>query len=86
MNIFGAMAVKDLDEATRAMSVIDFSPAFLGEPGGLDTVAAQVRPACESVGFFYLAGHASAVYRDLVLAFYNANYFLRKDFAGHPTA
>ena len=169
MNIFRAMAVKDLDEATRTIPVIDFAPAFHGEPGGLDAVAAQVRHACETVGFFYLAGHGvpgevvdaaftasrefhalpladklalpinennigylgvnqsvqgastvhkatrpnynespnvegviecaptcvepdnparypSAVYRDLVLAFYNANYFHRKNFAGHPAA
>ena len=57
MNIFKAMAVKDLEEATRAIPVIDFAPAFRGEPGGLDAVAAQVRQASERVGFFYLAGH-----------------------------
>ena len=57
MNIFRAMAVPDVDEATRAIPVIDFASAFLGEPGGLDAVAAQVRHACETVGFFYLAGH-----------------------------
>ena len=60
MNIFRAMAVKDLDEATCAIPVIDFAPAFRGEPGGLDAVAAQVRHACETVGFFYLAGHPPA--------------------------
>src|SRR5712692_189304 len=57
MNIFKAKAVKDLEEATRAIPVIDFAPAFLGEPDGLDRVAAQVRQASERVGFFYLAGH-----------------------------
>ena len=57
MNIFKAKAVRDLEEATRAIPVIDFAPAFLGAPGGLDTVAAQVRQASERVGFFYLAGH-----------------------------
>jgi isopenicillin N synthase-like dioxygenase len=57
MNVFRAMAVKDLDEATRAIPVIDFAPAFLGEPGAVDAVAARVRHACETVGFFYLAGH-----------------------------
>lgn len=45
MNIFRAMAVEDLDEVTRAIPVIDFAPAFLGEPGGLDAVAAEVRHA-----------------------------------------
>ena len=57
MNIFKAMAVKDVEEVTRTIPVIDVGPAFRGEPGGLDMVAAQVRRACESIGFFYLAGH-----------------------------
>ena len=57
MNIFKSMAVKDLEEATRAIPVIDFGPAFRGDPGGLEAVAAQVRRASEQVGFFYLAGH-----------------------------
>ena len=59
MNIFRALAVPDLDEATRAIPLIDFAPAFRGEPGGLDAVAARVRHACETVGFFYLAGHGA---------------------------
>jgi isopenicillin N synthase-like dioxygenase len=57
MNIFKAMAVRSVEEATQAIPVIDFGPAFRGEPGGSDAVAAQVRHACENVGFFYLAGH-----------------------------
>jgi len=57
MNIFKTMAVKSLEEATRAIPVIDAGPAFRGEPGGLDAAARQMRRACESVGFFYLAGH-----------------------------
>src|SRR5512132_1353961 len=57
MNIFKVMAVKDLDEVTRAIPVIDFGPAFRDEPGGLAAVSAQVRRASEGVGFFYLAGH-----------------------------
>jgi len=59
MNIFKAMAVKDVAEVTRTIPVIDFGPAFSGEPGGpeAEAVAAQVRHACESIGFFYLAGH-----------------------------
>lgn len=57
MNVFKAMAVKSVVEATRAIPVIDFGPAFRGEAGALETVAAQVRSACEQVGFFYLAGH-----------------------------
>src|SRR5438046_3121373 len=57
MNIFKAMVVKDVAEVTRTIPVIDFAPAFRGEPGGLEAVAAHVRHACESIGFFYLAGH-----------------------------
>lgn len=58
MNIFKAMAVKNLDDVTRAIPVIDFGPAFRREPDGLETVSTQVRRASEGVGFFYLAGHA----------------------------
>jgi isopenicillin N synthase-like dioxygenase len=57
MNIFKAMAVRSVEEATREIPVIDFGPAFRGEPGGLDTVASDVRRACEQVGFFYMSGH-----------------------------
>ena len=57
MNIFKAMAVKDLEVASRAIPVIDVAPAFRGAAGGLDAVAAQVRTASERVGFFYVAGH-----------------------------
>ena len=57
MNIFKAMAVSSIEEATRSIPVIDFAPAFEARPGALDAVAAEVRRACEHVGFFYLAGH-----------------------------
>ena len=60
MNIFKAMAVRNLEEATQAIPVIDFGPAFRGESGGLDAAAAKVRHACEQVGFFYMAGHGVA--------------------------
>jgi isopenicillin N synthase-like dioxygenase len=56
VNIFKAMAVRSVEEATRAIPVIDFSPAF-DTTEGLEAVAAQVRHACEHVGFFYMAGH-----------------------------
>ena len=59
MNIFKAMAVRSVEEATRAIPVIDFGPAFRREPGGLDLCTAQVRRACEQVGFFYMAGHGA---------------------------
>jgi isopenicillin N synthase-like dioxygenase len=61
MNIFKAQAVRNLDEVTKAIPVIDFGPAFAERPGGLEAVAAQVREACERIGFFYLAGHGVPV-------------------------
>jgi isopenicillin N synthase-like dioxygenase len=60
VNIFQAAAVRSVEEATRAIPVIDFGPAFRGESRGLDTVVAAVRYACERVGFFYMAGHGVA--------------------------
>ena len=57
MNIFKAMAVKNLEEATREIPVIDLAPALRGDPDALDRVAAEVRRASERVGFFYIAGH-----------------------------
>jgi isopenicillin N synthase-like dioxygenase len=57
MNIFKAMAVEDPERVARAIPLIDVGPAFRGEPGALDAVAARVRHASEEVGFFYVAGH-----------------------------
>jgi isopenicillin N synthase-like dioxygenase len=57
MNILKSLAVKDVEEATRAIPIIDFSPAFAGDPDGLEAVARRVKDASERVGFFYLAGH-----------------------------
>src|SRR5882672_8036178 len=57
MNILKSLAVKDIEEATRAIPVIDFSPAFRSpaDPEGLEAVAREVRHAGETVGFFYLS-------------------------------
>ena len=57
MNIFKTLAVKDVDAATKAIPLIDVGAALRGEPGAIDAVAVEIRRACESVGFFYLAGH-----------------------------
>ncbi|HEY7252583.1 MAG TPA: 2-oxoglutarate and iron-dependent oxygenase domain-containing protein [Methylomirabilota bacterium] len=60
MNILKSLAVKNVEEATREIPVIDFSPAFGAappDPAAFKAVAGQVRHASEKVGFFYLAGH-----------------------------
>jgi isopenicillin N synthase-like dioxygenase len=57
MNVFKALAVKDVSQATKSIPVIDVGPAFRGEPGALEAAAEKVRRASERVGFFYVAGH-----------------------------
>ncbi len=43
MNSFKGMAVADPDEATRSIPVIDFGPAFRGQPGGLAPISIRGR-------------------------------------------
>ena len=57
MNLFEEHAVRDYAAAAAQIPVIDFGPAFAGEPGALHTVAAAARHACENVGFFYALNH-----------------------------
>lgn len=57
MHLFKQHAVADYDAATAAIPIIDYGPYFAGTPGALARLAVQVRQACESVGFFYIAGH-----------------------------
>jgi hypothetical protein len=96
MHLFKEHAVGDYEAAARAIPVIDYGSYFAGEPGALEKVAADVARACENVGFFYALNHGvpdavtdyparypPAVYRDLVLEFYRANYFHQK---GHRSA
>src|SRR5688572_713164 len=71
MSIFKTMAVRDVAEATKAIPVIDIGPAFRGEPGGRQSVAAHIRRASENVGFFYIAGHG--VPADVVAAAFAAS-------------
>src|SRR5882672_5616057 len=37
--------------------VIDIAPLIAREPGATARIAAQIRDACEAVGFFYIKGH-----------------------------
>jgi isopenicillin N synthase-like dioxygenase len=57
MHLFKQHAPADMEAAVAAIPVIDFGPFFAGEPGALAPLAAQVRDACEAVGFFYIASH-----------------------------
>lgn len=51
--------------------VLDLSDFFAGKPGGLETTAAELRQACEQVGFFFITGHG--VPQDLVDATFAAS-------------
>jgi isopenicillin N synthase-like dioxygenase len=57
MNLFKQHAVRDPEAAARTIPVIDYGPYFAGERGALDRLAAEVRDACEKVGFFYAQNH-----------------------------
>jgi isopenicillin N synthase-like dioxygenase len=57
LNLFRQHAVRDSAAAAEKIPVIDFGPAFAGEPGALAAVAQDVRRACEEVGFFYAFNH-----------------------------
>jgi isopenicillin N synthase-like dioxygenase len=57
MNLFEEHAVRDYSAAAAQIPVIDFGPAFGGEPGALRSVATAARDACENVGFFYALNH-----------------------------
>ncbi|MEM7253274.1 MAG: 2-oxoglutarate and iron-dependent oxygenase domain-containing protein [Pseudomonadota bacterium] len=55
--LFRENAPADMDEALKQIPVIDFGPYFSGEPDALTALAETVRTACETIGFFYIAGH-----------------------------
>ena len=57
MTLFQQHAPADLDAAIAQIPIIDFGPYFAGRSGALVALAAQVREACERVGFFYIKGH-----------------------------
>src|SRR5262249_7179492 len=64
MHLFKELGVKDFDAAAAKIPVIDYGPYFRGEPGALERLGAEVRYACESIGFFYIYNHG--VPQDLV--------------------
>jgi isopenicillin N synthase-like dioxygenase len=57
MHLFKQHAVMDFAAAAKKIPIIDYGPYFAGEPGALATLAAQLRHACENVGFFYALNH-----------------------------
>lgn len=57
MHLFKQLAVSSPEEIARKIPVIDYGPYLAGEPGALENLAAEVKSACENVGFFYAFNH-----------------------------
>lgn len=57
MNLFKEQGIRDHAAVASQIPVIDFKPYFTGGPDALRALAAEVRDACENVGFFYALGH-----------------------------
>jgi isopenicillin N synthase-like dioxygenase len=57
MHLFQQHAPADMDAAAAQIPVIDLGPYFAGESRALEALGAEIRHACETVGFFYIANH-----------------------------
>jgi isopenicillin N synthase-like dioxygenase len=57
MHLFKERGVKDPEAAAGMIPIIDYGPYLAGQTGALDRVAAELRYACEHVGFFYAVNH-----------------------------
>jgi len=57
MHLFKQNAVTNFAEAASKIPVIDYGPYLAGEPNALAVLAAEIRRACEDVGFFYALNH-----------------------------
>jgi len=57
MNFFRQHAAADPADVESRIPVIDVGPMFAGAPGALERVGAEVRDACDTIGFFYIANH-----------------------------
>ena len=64
MHLFKRHAPADMDVAAAQIPVIDLGPYFAREAGALGTLGTEIRRACETVGFFYIANHG--VPQDLI--------------------
>jgi len=57
MHLFKRSAPQDYDAAVAQIPILDLGPTFAGAPGAIDRLGAELRDACERVGFFYIANH-----------------------------
>ena len=63
-HLFKENAPDDMDAAVARIPIIDFGPYFAGEDGALEALAAEVKQACETIGFLYIKNHG--VPQDLI--------------------
>ena len=56
-HLFHENAPKDPGASLAQLKRIDLGPYLAGETGALDILADDIRHACETVGFFYIANH-----------------------------
>lgn len=57
MHLFQRNAVADEASIANQIPVIDCGAYFSGEPGAEERFVAQLKDACQNVGFFYISGH-----------------------------
>lgn len=57
MHLFQEKEPQDLDAALATLAILDLGPYLRGEPDALATLAAEIKYACETVGFFYIKNH-----------------------------
>ncbi|MBT3536214.1 MAG: isopenicillin N synthase family oxygenase [Rhodospirillaceae bacterium] len=57
MHLFREEAAQDMDAALAQLPIIDLGPHLNGEPGALEALAADIKDACERIGFFLIKNH-----------------------------
>ena len=64
MHLFQEQAARDLDAALAQIPIIDLGCYLDGKPEALEALAAEIKPACQTIGFFYIRNHG--VPQDLI--------------------
>ncbi len=57
MHLFQENLPRDLDAALSQLAILDLGPYLRGEKGALKRLAAEIKFACETIGFFYISNH-----------------------------
>lgn len=57
MHLFQEKGPQDIDAALAKLAILDLDPYLSGESGALERLAAEIKYACETIGFFYIKNH-----------------------------